>query len=58
MDIFLFAFALFHLYIPTLFVLIIMMNLPKFARIRKKLGISLAALFAWRTAVFYSRLFL
>ena len=46
MDIFLFAFALFHLYIPTLFVLIIMMNLPKFARIRKKLGISLAALFA------------
>ena len=46
MDIFLFAFALFHFYIPTLFVLIIMMNLPKFARIRKKLGISLAALFA------------
>ena len=45
MDIFLFAFALFHFYIPTLFVLIIMMNLPKFARIRKKLGISLATLF-------------
>lgn len=42
MDIFLLAFALFHLYIPTLFVLMIMMNLSKFARIRKKLGISLA----------------
>jgi len=44
MNIYLFSFALFHVYILMLLILIVIVTLPKFARIRKKSSIFLVIL--------------